>query len=253
MANRRQIVSQAVKAHSPRTANGGVTAPKNAPKNPGPALGGKRRVPGGIRGGTMPLAGPNPSATGAAPPPTAAPTPWSARYEQRVGNAQKTYLDATANYDLAEQTAKQDYGIDPGFNDHQSNPNSRAAALEQAYLRNNQGTMNSAGLQLYSGSTSNRLASNRSNYGVNRDQLMKSYRDALNEISQGRTDAAQAKSDEGIDAYWDSVSEAEDAPLDPAAAPPKKKPQKKKDRKQQTKQAVAAARPAQAPKKKGKK
>jgi hypothetical protein len=175
-------------------------------------------------------------------------TPWDSRYEQTVAGARKSYLNAGANFDLSEQAAKQDFGLDSGFNDYKSNPNSRAALLEQSYQSANRGTMNSAGLQLYSGATSNRLGANRSAYAGDRDQLAKAYQEALGEISSGRTEAAQRKGEEEQSAYWDRIGKAEESEPEAAAAPGK--PKKKQTRKQATQTAVANNRAVQAPRRK---
>jgi len=148
-----------------------------------------------------------------------APTPWNSKAEQIVAGARKSYLDASGNFDLAEQTAKQDFGLDPGFNDYKSNPYSRAALLEQSYQNANRGTMNNAGLQLYSGSTSNALGANRGVYSQNRDELAKTYRDALGEITAGRTKAAEEKAEREREAEWERIAGAEGAELDPQTAP----------------------------------
>lgn len=172
-------------------------------------------------------------------------TPWNSKYEQTIAGARRKYLDAEGNYDLAEQTAKQDFGLDSGFNDYQSNPNSRAALLEQTYLNHNRGIMNSAGLQLYSGSTSNRLGANRTAYGTNRDQLAATYRDALGEIGAKRSQAAEEKAEAEQAAEWDRIGAAENAPLDPEAAPGAKAKSKAKARR--PKRAIADNRPAPPP------
>lgn len=186
----------------------------------------------------------SPAAPGAtAAPAVRTPTPWDSRYEQTVSGARKSYLDAGANFDLSEQAAKQDFGLDAGFNDYKSNPNSRAALLEQSFQQANRGTMNSAGLQLYSGSTSNRLGSNRATYGTNRDELASAYRDALGEISTGRTEATQRKADEEQTAYWDRIAAAEGSEPEADAAPGK--PKKKQNRQKQTQAAVSNNRAVQ--------
>jgi hypothetical protein len=168
-----------------------------------------------------------------------------------VAGARKSYLDASGNFDLNEQAAKQDFGLDPGFNDYKSNPNSRAAFLEQSFQTANRGTTNSAGLQLYSGSTSNRLGVNRATNSANRDQLAKAYQDALGEISAGRTKAAEERAEKEQEAAWERIAAAEGSEPEAEAAPAgggsKGKP-KKQSRKQQTQQAVANARPAPPPK-----
>lgn len=149
------------------------------------------------------------------------PTPWDSSYEQAVSGAQRNYLNTTANLNLAEQTAQQDYGLAPGFNDYQSNPYSRAAALEQSYKTANRATITTAGNQLYAGSTSNALNANRSTYGAGRDALEKSYRDALGEINQGRTKAAEERAETEQGAYWDRVRNAESTKPEALTAPRK--------------------------------
>lgn len=182
----------------------------------GRAVGGGAPGPGGSAGAMAP-GGPSP-------------TPWSSKAQQIVAGAQRKYLNEIANFDLAEQTAKQDFGLDPGFNDYKANPYSRAALLEQSYLNQNRGTVNSAGLQLYAGSTSNALGSNRRVYGENRDYLQKAYSGALGEISAGRAQAAQEQAEAQQQAEWEAIAAAEGAPLSPETAPGgkgKKQKQKK--------------------------
>jgi len=227
--SRRAIVAQAIQARRPAATSGGTTAPRgrqgigpNQPARLGIGIGPGRPARGpkvGIgQGEALPGGGggaPSGTPGGIAP----APTPWNSRYEQTVSGARRKYLNAEGNLDLSEAQAKQEFGLDPGFNDYQSNPNSRAALLEQTYLNHNRGIMNSAGLQLYSGSTSNRLGNNRSAYGANRDQLASTYRDALGEIGAKRTQAAEEKAEAEQGAEWDRIGDAEKAPLDPEAAP----------------------------------
>jgi len=78
--------------------------------------------------------------------------------------------------------------------------------------------MNTAGLQLYSGSTSNQLYSNRADYGQNRDALEKAYRDALGEIREGRAKAAEEKAEREREAEEKRIEAAERSELDPQAA-----------------------------------
>lgn len=226
--NRRQIVAQAVAARRPAGLSGGTTAPRgrqgigpNQPATSGIGIGPGRPAPGSKVGLGQGEALPGGLAAPPKAPATPAPTPWNSKYEQTVSGARRKYLNAEGNLDLSETQAKQEFGLDPGFNDYQSNPNSRAALLEQTYLNHNRGIMNSAGLQLYSGSTSNRLGNNRTAYGANRDQLAATYRDALGEIGANRTRAAEEKAETEQGAEWDRIGEAEKAPLDPEAAPGK--------------------------------
>lgn len=224
--NRSQIVNRAMQARRP-TRSGGTSAPRSAAG--GPRIGLRQNRPArqrraGIGPGRAvagPGAGPGPGgplgaqAAPAGPPPT----PWNSKAEQIVSGARKSYLNASADFDLAERGAKQDFGLDPGFNDYKSNPYSRAALLEQSYQAANRGTMNSAGYQLYSGSTSNALYGNRARADENRDALAKAYRDALGEIKTARTQAAEEKAEREAEAEWERISAAEGAELDPDAAP----------------------------------
>ncbi len=247
---RRQIVARAVQARKPR-ATGGTTAPRSAARGGTTGLGRSGVAPNPGRVGNA--RGFGPGTPGVAPPPAnVAPTPWNSKAEQIVAGARKSYLDASGNFDLNEQAAKQDFGLDAGFNDYKSNPNSRAALLEQSYQTANRGTMNSAGLQLYSGSTSNRLEGNRRTNSINRDELAKAYRDALGEISAGRTKAAEEKAEREREAEWERIAAAEgvepEAEASPAASGGGGPKPKKPTRKKMTNQAIANNRPAPAPK-----
>lgn len=239
MANRSRqaIVARAIQARSP---NGGTTAP-NRPRAssgsggtsyPGPGIGTGRPVgrPGGGLGQSRPV--PRPVAAPVAPATPGVP-PWNAKYEETVSGAKKKYLNTSGNLDLAETAAKQDYGLDPGYNDYKVNPNSRAALLEEKFQQGNRGVANSAGLNLYSGSTSNRLFNNRTANAQNRDALAKSYRESLGGISSERTKAKEEKDETERGAYWDWIGEGEKAPLDPGTAP--------EGRKQQTAKAIKSA------------
>lgn len=173
-------------------------------------------------------------------PNTPAPTPWNTKAEQIVAGARRKYLTEGANFDLAEQQAKQEFGLEgpseaagakkrremgmgwqggPAFNDYKANPFSRAALLEESYRNANRGTVNAAGMQLYAGSTSNALGSNRRVYDQSRDELAKAYQEALGEISAGRAKAAEERAEREREAEWERISAAEGAELDPEAAP----------------------------------
>lgn len=222
--------TQAPRSTGPRQprGSGGTSAPPGAARGPHYGLGtGKKR--GGVGPGkavaTTPTGVPGPVA-----PPGREPTPWSSAYEASISNANRNYLGANTNLDFAETGVRQDFGLDPGYNDYKSNPYSRAALLEQHFQEGNRGVMNNANLQLYSGSTGNRLTQNRQGYSQDRDSLMRAYRDALQEIQDKRLAAQEERGNQETEAGWDAVSAAEDAPLDSTQAPTgkKKKPAKKK-------------------------
>jgi hypothetical protein len=238
---RRQIVNRAVQARRPAN-NGGTTAPRSAAGGPRTGLGQRRPAQGRIGlGNARPAKGQGGLGGGApvlggAPTPAYKPTPWNSKAEEIVNSARKKYLGENTNFDLAEQEIKQDFGLEgprsknihgvhqfqlsPGFNDYQSNPYSRAALLEKSFQNANRGTMNSRGLQLYSGSTSNQLAGNRGTYDKSHDELEKLYRDALGEVSEGRAKAAEEKAEKERQAEWERIEAAEAVEPDAEAAPP---------------------------------
>lgn len=150
-----------------------------------------------------------------------APTPWDSGYEQAVSAARSKYNNTMTGLGLQRTATEQDYGLAPGYNDYQSNPYSRAALLESSFQRANRGSLNSyaASGQLYAGSLSNALGGDRSSYDRNRDSLSKAYRDALQEIGDRETGAANDKGEAENEAYWRRVEGAEKEPLEPMEAP----------------------------------
>jgi hypothetical protein len=245
-------VARAVQARRPQR-TGGTQAPRAYSRGPRAGVG-QARPANGYRAGIGPSRpaqvqpGPSTLGAGVAAPNGPTPTPWNSKAEQIVAGARRNYLAAQGNFDLAEREAQQDYGLDPGFNDYKANPNSRAALLEQSYQNANRGTVNSAGLQLYSGATSNALGANRGVYGRSRDELAKSYREALGEIGQGRVKAAQEQAEREQEAEWDRIAAAEAAEPDASAAPPgKAKPKNKPKGGGGKGPGVGGARPASKP------
>lgn len=222
--SRRQIVSRATVARTPAR-SGGTMAPRSAAGGPRVGLG-QRRLPTRQKAGigkAKALGGGTGDGgavgAGSSTPYTPPPTPWNSAAESIVAGARRNYLSSQANFDLAEQEAKADYGLDQGFNDYKTNPYSRAALLEQSYQNANKGTMNSAGLQLYSGSTSNALGENRSTRDLNYNNLSNAYREALGEITRGRTEAAERRAEEEREAEWKRIEAAEASEPDAEAAP----------------------------------
>ena len=224
---RQQLVGQATLARKP-SRSGGTTAPRAAAR--GPRLGQNRPAPrqragiapnrpAGRGGGTGGGGVPGPGGSAGAVAPGRAPTPWNSAAENIVNEARRNYLDSQGNFELARKEAEQDYGLAPGFNDYKANPYSRAALLEQSYQNANRGTTNSAGLQLYSGSTSNALAGNRSTKDLNYDNLSRAYNEALGGITKGETEAKERKAEEEREAEWRRIEAAEASEPDSEASP----------------------------------
>lgn len=149
--------------------------------------------------------------------PAPRPTPWNAAYEEAASTANRNYLLAGQNLDLAQQRTESTYGLNNS--DYMANPYSRAALLQQSYLAANRGTLNTAGNQIYAGSTTNRLNENRNRLSQGRDALEKSYLDTLGEINAKRSEAAAQKDTEISAAKQRQIEAAEKAPLEPEAAP----------------------------------
>lgn len=247
--NRQQIVSDAQRAHPARQPSGGTTAPRGTAGGPRTGVGAGRPAPPPRRtavGPGRPLPAAGASGAGAAPG-GRAPTPWDSRAEQKISGARKSYLDATGSTTLDEETLKQEFGLDGPYADVTSNPNSRAALLEETFKQHNAGTMNTAGYNLYSGSTGNRLNANRVGYGRDRDQLEQLYRDELQKLNDRRLEAAERKQGEEGEADWERVQHAEEEPLDPTQAPQPKK-SRRKTRRDTTSAAIAKAKQAAPPK-----
>lgn len=223
-SNRRQAIAKAIIARSPSSAaNGGTTAPKDAANRIGPGrpvAGPGAQQPKGVYAPQKPKTPkpPPPSTAGPAAPAETA-MPWNSKYEQTVGEANRKYLNTISNLDLSEQATKQEYGLDSGFNDYKSNPYSRASALEKSYETANRGTTNSAGLQLYAGSTSNRLGQNRATRDLNWNNLNSEYQTALGGITAERVKAKEAQREADQEAYWNRVREAEETEPSAEAAP----------------------------------
>lgn len=225
-------------------ATGGVTAPGGAAGGNTTAVGAAHKVPGPTRGGLGGVGGSgelgNPQ-TGATSPTGAVP-PWDSRYEEQTAGNQKTYLNTIAGLGLQETALKQDYGLEGPYADAKTNPYSRAAALEQAYHQANKGTLNSAGNQLYAGSTTNHLEGNRTSYDRGRNELERSYLAELNELAAKRAEALQEQEEANRQAEWQRIERAEQQPLDPSQAPAgkKKQPAKKPEQKPKKNQAYLA-------------
>lgn len=216
---------------------GGTSAPRAAAQGPHIGLGQAQRPykpkiglgqnqPAGPKGG--PLAPLNSQPQG---DPNA--LPLDPAYDSKV-NALNTAFDNT-NLSLNQQdfATRQAYGLDPQFADPTQNPYTKAALLQASYLKANHGSTNSYASQgqLYAGSLSNALDTNRSSYGAGYDELNRAYLGDLGNIQGQRTAAANTR-DLGIsDAFGDRVDRAIAQAPDPTTAPAPPAAVKKKAKK----------------------
>jgi len=227
-------IGKAIKPR-PRIANGGTAAPRGVAVGPARSFGGgpQRFKPKGQspnteylksqrQGGGAPTPGSTPAST---------PLPWDGAYEGAAGNANLRYQNSLTALGAQRSALQQDYGLDPGFNDLKANPYSRAAALEQAYRRNQRGSGTSlaAAGQLYSGASQNAETYNREHNAQDRDALEKVYRAALQDLTNQEVEAGDRRNAELSEAGWRRVEGASSAPLEPAPVPGgKTKPKKAK-------------------------
>lgn len=100
----------------------------------------------------------------------------------RLGDAYDVYQSGRVNSAFGN--------LDNPAGDLTGNPYSRAADLENAYLRAKRGSVNSyaAQGQLYAGSLQNRVEEDRRGYDQSLDSLKKAKQDALDQILKGGLD-----------------------------------------------------------------
>ena len=100
-------------------------------------------------------------------------TPYSASADTSIAGLNQNYGDTNANIDYQQQQAKQQYGLDPGYNDPSTNPYSKAALLENSYHNAQQGNTNNYASrgQLYSGALTNAQNTASGSYLQNRNTL----------------------------------------------------------------------------------
>jgi hypothetical protein len=149
-------------------------------------------------------------------PPT--PMPWSTQYETTVGNLGRERDFNLANLQSQEQGVQQAYG----FNDA-SNPFARARLLESTYNQSQARTQNSyaGGGQLYSGSLSNALGTNRFNFEHSMGDELTKYQAALADLAQKRLGTQNAFTEGEAQAKAKALEDALAQAPDPSEAPAK--------------------------------
>lgn len=109
------------------------------------------------------------------------PSPWDSqamRESTELGNeAGDTRASLAAAYSKAQQNL--------GFGEGASNPYSQAAQLKQGYEANKRGIMNTAGNQLYAGSTVNAQSQARGQFDTGQKSLEDSYSEAQAAYGRG--------------------------------------------------------------------
>jgi len=220
-------MAKGIKPNPKVASNGGVTAPASgAGLYAARSVGGRGAAPKGwdpkgevknteyaknLRR-TANAAGAGGSAGSQAP----TPMPWDSAYEASVSGARTKFANSQIGIAANRLSLQQEYGLDPGFNDYQTNPWSRAALLEQSFQRSNRGSLTSmaAAGHLYSGSLQNQLGYNRTNRDREDNNLRGEYLAKLGEL-QAKERAAEDELHGGeAEASWRRVEAAEKEPLD---------------------------------------
>jgi hypothetical protein len=151
------------------------------------------------------------------PQPVSASTPWDAAAAGTEASALKRREDTLSGLGARWTLEQQEYGLEGPYADYKNNPYSKAALLQQNYDNARRGTTNSAGLQLYAGSSINAQNANTNHYGEGRNALEKAY---AADFAQNRAERLEAENgyQEAIDnARWEAVQAALKA--EPEAAP----------------------------------
>lgn len=134
---------------------------------------GRGRVSAGGRGGAGRGKG-----SGLGP---AAPMPWDSTAQRESGELGNEAADTRASLAAGYAKAQSELGFGSGA----SNPYSRSAENKDTLASNQRGITNTAGNQLYAGSTLNKQSGARSDYDKNQKALEDSYAEAQSAYTRG--------------------------------------------------------------------
>lgn len=110
------------------------------------------------------------------------------------------------------------FGLSEGYNDPAANPWSQAALLQHQHDVGTRGTMNSAGLNLYSGSTVNGLASNDRQYAMGLGQLKQQQEEEQAAWAREEQELAQERQTAREEASGGAVERAAETEPEPMPA-----------------------------------
>jgi len=126
--------------------------------------------------------------SGLGPP---APMPWDSQAQRESGELGNEAADTRASLAAGYAKAQNELGFGSGA----SNPYSRSAENKTRLASNQRGITNTAGNQLYAGSTINKQSAARSSYDKNQKALEASYSEAQNAYTRG---VAKTSRDESL-------------------------------------------------------
>jgi hypothetical protein len=183
-------------------------------------IGGARRAGGAAGlGQARPAQGPMPGPASPAPVPQGAPTPWDLAASQSEANAQRNYGNTLAQIGSNWALTQQEYGLEGPYADAANNPYSKATLLQRSYDNARRGTTNSAGNQLYAGSTVNAQNANTFSYNEGYDALQKGYARAGAEKVSAEQAAQERLQAAGEEANWRRIEAGLQSEPEAAAAP----------------------------------
>jgi hypothetical protein len=139
------------------------------------------------RGRTAAGAGAGRGKGGLGPP---APMPWDSTAQRESGELGNEAADTRASLAAKYAAAQSELGFGSGA----SNPYSRSAENKTALESNQRGITNTAGNQLYAGSTINKQSGARSEYDKNQKALEDSYAAAQSAYTRGVSQTARDES-----------------------------------------------------------
>lgn len=183
-------------------------------------IGGARRAGGAAGlGQARPAQAPAPGPANPGVAPQGTPMPWDLAASQGENNAQRNYGNTLAQIGSNWALTQQEYGLEGPYADASSNPYSKAALLQRSYDNARRGTTNSAGLQLYAGSTVNAQNANTFHYNEGYDSLQKGFARAGAEKISAEQAAQERLQSAAEEANWRRIEAGLQAEPEAAAAP----------------------------------
>ena len=108
--------------------------------------------------------------------------PWDAQAQREATGLRNEAGDTSATLAARYNRAQQELGFGAGA----SNPYSQAAQLQKGFEANKRGITNTAGANLYAGSTVNAQSAARSQYDTGQKKLEDSYAEAQSAYNRGQ-------------------------------------------------------------------
>lgn len=186
-----------------RKASGNIGVSRGRPARPSPGL----RQGGGSSGRGAGAPGP-----GGLPQPSTA-MPWDAQATLETAGAYRNASDKLAGLRGNWDAEQRSIGIGQGY---ENNPYSQASLLQRQREIGNRGAINSAGNQLYAGSTVNHLGQVERGYSEGRAHLQESYEARRAQVEREELATQHEIQAEQEQAQLEAIRRAEEAAPEPA-------------------------------------